>query len=119
MTIDWTQQVTAAQHDALAEKAARDIQKRERAEATAAIVVETVTGKRFQGDEISQGRMARVLSAYFEELPDGEVDWILADNSVATVTMAELDEALRLAVDAQNDIWQTFALQTNAPRTGD
>jgi len=103
--IDWSQQVTAAAKQADADLQARAEAKAERQAQVNAILVTTATGNTFQGDEISQGRMARVLSAYAEELPDGEVQWVLADNSVASVTMAELDEALRLAVDAQNAIW--------------
>jgi len=93
------------QSDSLASATARAIRSRVRAEQVAAIRVTTATGNVFQGDEISQNRMARTLLAYAEELPDGEVEWVLADNTTALVTMAELDEALRLSVDAQNAIW--------------
>lgn len=119
MTIDWNQQVTAAQHQAAADLRARNELKTERQAQTKAIRVTTVMGNVFQGDEVSQSRMANVLAAYAEELPDGTVDWILADNTVATVTMAELEEALRLSVDAQNAIWQNFANLTNATRLED
>jgi hypothetical protein len=91
--------------DSLADAATRSILKRERFESVANLVVETATGNLFQGDEVSQGRMARVLLAHAEDMPDGEIDWILADNTVATITLLELDEALRLSVDAQTDLW--------------
>jgi hypothetical protein len=116
--IDWSQQVTAAMHDTMAEQAARDIEKRERQEATNAILVTTSQGNVFQGNEVSQSRMSHVLAAYAEELPDSTVDWILADNSVATVTLAELDEALRLSVDSQNAIWMDFVGKTTARAGG-
>ena len=91
--------------DSLADAAVRAILKRGRFEAVSSIVVETCTGNQFQGDEVSQSRMARVLLAHAEDMPDGEIDWILADNTVATITLLELDEALRLSVDAQTEIW--------------
>lgn len=116
--IDWSQQVTPAMRDTMAAQAARDIEKRERQEATNAILVTTVTGLVFQGNEISQSRMTHVLAAYAEELPDATVDWILADNSVANVTLAELDEALRLSVDAQNAIWQDYVARTSITKAG-
>lgn len=106
--IDWSQQVTAEQHQAQADADARNVAKAERQAATKAILVTTATGNVFQGDELSQTRMSNVLQAYAEELPDGTVEWILADNTVATITMAELDEALRLSVDAQNAIWMDY-----------
>jgi len=119
MTIDWSKQTTAAQHQADADQRDRNALKYDRQEETNAILVTTATGNVFQGNEVSQSRMGRVLAVYREELPDATVEWILADNSVATVTLAELDEALRLAVDAQNAIWQDFNLKTNAARSGD
>lgn len=91
--------------DTLADTALQSIRKRERFEAVAAIRVETCMGNVFQGDEVSQSRMARTLLAYDDDRPDGMVDWILADNTVACITLAELEEALRLSVDAQNEIW--------------
>ena len=91
--------------DSIADGAMRSIIKRERFEQVAAITVETCMGNVFQGDEISQSRMVRVLVARDEDRPDGTVDWILADNTVANITLAELEEALRLSVDAQTEIW--------------
>jgi len=95
----------STQRDSLAEAAMRAIAQRERAERTAAITVQTVMGNVFQGDEVSQSRMVRVLRAMEEELPDGTVLWIMADNSLAEITLAELEEALRLSVAEQQVIW--------------
>lgn len=73
-----------------------------RAEAVAAIIVTTNNGNTFDGDEISQGRMARAILA----MDDTEtVNWILADNTVIDATKAELSEALKLAGAAQAAIW--------------
>lgn len=67
-----------------------------------AIVVTTASGKTFDGDEKSQDRMARAITA----MDDTEtILWVLADNTPATVTRAELREALRLASEAQTAIW--------------
>lgn len=65
------------------------------------IVVE-VDGMMFDGDEVSQDRMARSIIA----LDLGEkVQWVLADNTIAQVTRAQLREALRKAGMAQTAIW--------------
>lgn len=56
----------------------------------------------FDGDEVSQDRMARSIIA----LDLGEtVQWVLADNSIAQVTRGQLREALRKAGMAQTAIW--------------
>lgn len=72
-----------------------------RAEAVANIKV-TVNAMEFDGDEESQTRMARAITA----LADGESQlWVLANNTSATVTKAEFVEALRLAGQAQTALW--------------
>ena len=56
----------------------------------------------FDGDEVSQDRMARSIIA----LDLGEkVQWVLADNSIAMVSRQQLREALRKAGEAQTAIW--------------
>lgn len=75
--------------------------KRERQALVDAITVE-VEGMVFQGDEVSQGRMARAAVA----LNEGEtVVWVLANNQAVQVNKAQLTEALRLAGAAQAAIW--------------
>lgn len=75
--------------------------KAEREDYVKRIVVE-VDGMKFDGDEVSQDRMARSIIA----LDLGEkVQWVLADNTVAQVTRAQLREALRKAGTAQTAIW--------------
>ena len=75
--------------------------KAEREEYVSKIVVE-VDGMLFDGDEVSQDRMARSIIA----LDLGEkVQWVLADNSVAQVSRQQLREALRKAGTAQTAIW--------------
>ena len=78
-------------------KAAREV-------AVAAIKVTTQAGNTFDGDEISQGRMARAVIALSTGLAPS-VTWVLADNSVIQATTAELTEALVLAGQAQAAIW--------------
>lgn len=78
--------------------------KQARAEAVAAIKVTTTSGKTFDGDEDSQARMARaVLIAQATGLT--ETSWTLADNTIATVTLPELTEALALAGQQQAALW--------------
>lgn len=78
------------------------IRKQARDEAVAKITVTTTSGKVFDGDERSQGRMARAVTV-------GEAGattlWKLADNSVSEVSWEELREALFLAGQAQTEIW--------------
>jgi hypothetical protein len=75
--------------------------KAEREEYVKRIVVE-VDDMMFDGDEVSQDRMARSIIA----LDLGEkVQWVLADNTIKMVTRAQLREALRKSGEAQTAIW--------------
>jgi hypothetical protein len=78
--------------------------KAQRAEAVANIKVTTAAGNTFDGDEESQGRMARAIVALSTGLAPS-VNWVLADNSVIAATVDELTEALVLAGMAQAAIW--------------
>lgn len=81
--------------------------KADRAEAVARITV-TVDGLTFDGDEASQTRMGRTIAAAVAlgaDLAAEKRTWVLADNSIAEVTVAQLAEALRLAGDAQTALW--------------
>lgn len=82
----------------------REQAKMARAVAVSKIRVTVTSGKVFDGDEESQGRMARViLIAQIAGLTS--TTWTLADNSVVTVTLAELQEALVLAGLQQAALW--------------
>lgn len=83
----------------------RDEWKARRAAAVEAISVTTATGNTFDGDEVSQGRMARAVIALQAAGPDSTVNWILADNTVIQATADELLEALAMAGAAQADLW--------------
>lgn len=83
----------------------REEWKASRAAAVEAIDVTTAAGNTFDGDEISQGRMARAILALNAAAPGTTVNWILADNSVIDATAAELTEALALAGAAQAALW--------------
>lgn len=76
--------------------------KADRQEKVDAIVVE-IDGMKFDGDELSQGRMAR--AAGLAETPDETVRWILADNTVADVTADQLKRAARAAGREQEKLW--------------
>jgi hypothetical protein len=83
---------------------ARTAAKQARAAAVAAIKVTTASGKTFDGDEISQGRMARVIISMHANSTE-TTSWVLSDNTAVQVTAAELTEALALAGAAQSAIW--------------
>ncbi|WP_440055516.1 DUF4376 domain-containing protein [Pseudoalteromonas sp. T1lg65] len=75
--------------------------KAQRAENVAAITVE-VDGMEFDGDELSQQRMARAVLL----LEDSETTpWILADNQTVNVTKAQLAQACRLSAQRQTELW--------------
>lgn len=68
------------------------------------IVVTTSSGRVFDGDEISQTRMARAILAMAEfNVPS--ISWRLSDDTDADVTRAEMAEALLLAGQAQSTVW--------------
>jgi hypothetical protein len=68
------------------------------------ILVEVGTGKVFDGDEKSQDRMMRAINiAAISGIT--ETKWKLADNSVQTVTLEELKEALVLSGIEMSKIW--------------
>lgn len=77
-----------------------------RAEAVSKITV-TVDGLEFDGDETAQDRMARAITMFnANNLPaDTATPWVLADNTVAEVTVAQLSQALLLAGQAQTALW--------------
>lgn len=81
--------------------------KAERTEAVSRITVE-VDGMVFDGDEESQTRMGRTIAAAVAlgvDLKTETRTWVLADNSIAQPTIAQLAEALRKAGDAQTALW--------------
>jgi hypothetical protein len=79
--------------------------KAQREAAVAAITVQAASGRVYDGDEISQGRMARAIVGLMDQPPGATVRWVLADNSAALVTMDELKEALTLAGLRQTELW--------------
>lgn len=81
--------------------------KSERAESVSKIIVE-VDGMKFDGDETAQTRMGRTITAAVAlgvDLKNEKRIWVLADNSIAEVTIAQLAEALRLACENQTALW--------------
>ena len=79
------------------------IAKRERAIKVAAIKVE-VDGMIFDGDEQAQSRMARAITAAETAGLESPV-WLLADKTVATVTKAQLQQALSKAMLTMAELW--------------
>jgi hypothetical protein len=77
--------------------------KAERAVLVAAIVV-TVDALPFDGDEISQSRMARAILA-LQAADVTSTTWVLADNRPAEVTLGQLQQALIASGLAQSALW--------------
>lgn len=84
---------------------ARQAWKDQRAEAVASIKVTTAAGNTFDGDETSQTRMARAITALSFAPAGTTTNWVLADNTAAQVTVDELAEALMLAGAEQSRLW--------------
>lgn len=70
------------------------------------IVVVTQSGKSFDGDEVSQGRITRAIVA-LQAMNQVSTQWVLSNNTIAEVSVAELVEALALAGQEQTRIWMT------------
>ena len=84
----------------------REQKKALRTEAVSKITV-TVDGMVFDGDEKAQDRMARAITMFqANNLPaDYQTDWVLADNTIAKVTVTQLSQALLLAGKEQTALW--------------
>lgn len=89
---------------ALGAQAKRTFDKEVREINVSKIKVTTQAGNIFDGDEVSQGRMARAIIA-LQATGTPSVTWILADNTVIQASVAELGEALALAGAAQASMW--------------
>jgi hypothetical protein len=76
----------------------------QRQAAVDALKVTTAAGNEFDGDEVSQGRMARAILA-LQATQTPKVKWVLANNTPVEITVGELTEALALAGAAQAAIW--------------
>ena len=105
MKIDFSKLVTQEQKIEEAVKRQHTKWKQDRAEAVRSIKVTTVAGNTFDGDEESQGRMARAILGLEVVGPESTVTWVLADNSVIQATSAELREVLALAGAEQALLW--------------
>lgn len=81
--------------------------KAERASAVSKIIVE-VDGMKFDGDETAQTRIGRTIAAAVALGVDTNTytqTWVLADNTVATPTIKQLAQALKLAGEEQTKLW--------------
>ena len=80
--------------------------KKERAEAVSKLTV-TVDGMVFDADETSQNRMSRVVAGAQALGIDQSTTqiWVLADNTIAQPTVAQLAQALKLAGEKQSELW--------------
>ena len=101
-------QVVAVSEPTAEELAEQELQqkKADRAEAVSKITV-TVDGMEFDGDEKAQERMSRTVSiATANGMPmTTETTWVLADNTIAQVTLQQLAKACLLAGQKQTELW--------------
>ena len=102
MSIDWGLKETAESKRNKVLDESLQAWKTERELLVRGIRVE-VNGLVYDGDEISQNRMARAVAA--ADSMDQMVAWTLADNTVATVAVLQLKKALSLASTKQTEIW--------------
>lgn len=72
-------------------------------EAKVTAITVIVDGMEFDGDETSQNRMARAVTA--SDSLDDQTEWTLANNMEVIVTARQLKRACRLAGEAQTAIW--------------
>ena len=78
--------------------------KRQRQAIVDTIPGETSTGKIFDGKEEAQSRMSRAIqAAQIASIPS--TTWVLANNVPTVVTLAELQEALVLSIQAMGAVW--------------
>lgn len=94
--------------EAKLEQQRREYSKVERAKAVDAIVVTIESGKKFDGDEVSQQRMSRAIQT-MQIVNQPSTSWVLATNEVSEVTVQELAEALMLSALEQSRIWMQYA----------
>lgn len=66
-----------------------------------------IDGMSFDGDEISQNRMARAILA-LKSANVSSTMWTLSDNTSKEVTADQLSQALASAGKAQTDIWMSM-----------
>ena len=78
-------------------KALVDIKKQERDYAIDNVVVTTVAGNKFNGEDKSQGRMSSAILAA-EVLGKTEERWKMADGTIKLIGIDELKEALALSI---------------------
>lgn len=107
--------LSATDDSLTAEEKARNAAKAERATAVERLTV-TVDGMVFDADETSQNRMSRVVAGAQALGIDQSTTqvWVLADNTVAQPTVAQLAQALKLAGEAMTSAW-TVPYQTETP----
>jgi hypothetical protein len=82
---------------------AQRLTKQAKIEALASIKVTITSGKVFDGRDIDQQRMVSAIIAS-SVINIAETQWKLADNSIVTVSLDELKEALALSIKAIGNI---------------
>ena len=101
----WVEKIPDPTPEEIAQKKLEEA-KSERASAVSQILVE-VDGMVFQGDETSQERLSRTITAATATgaSMEDKTTWVLADNTVAQVSIEQLARVLRLAGEQQTELW--------------
>jgi predicted DsbA family dithiol-disulfide isomerase len=82
---------------------AQQIIKQTKIEALASVKITTTFGNTFDGRDIDQQRMmSAIISSSILDIT--ETQWKLADNSIVTVSLDELKEALALSIQSVGKI---------------
>jgi len=100
-----TKETTLVNTEYAAQEVLKDIQvaRQAKTEALASVKVTTTSGKVFDGRDIDQQRMvSAILSSSVINIT--ETHWKLADNTIATISLDELKEALALSIQAIGNI---------------
>lgn len=98
--VDWrTQEEVAAEQEAQ--------NKALKAEELANIKVTTANGSTFDGNETARNNMVSAITSA-DVVGTTEAEWKLADNTVKVVTLAELKEALALAIQEVGNIVKKY-----------
>lgn len=83
--------------------------RKSRLEALNAALVITALGNSYDADEVSIGRMSNAILAAAGEADTYPMQWSLSDTAsgvMTDITLADIKEAQRLAMQNMNNIWE-------------
>lgn len=88
------------------EKAREAMQQAKEVRATSlAFLVIPYNGSMYDANEVAQERMSRVLTAFSDDDGSFPIEWVDADDVVQNITVGDLRNILRIAVEETTRIW--------------